>query len=120
MFVYFSYAAGMIYTKEVLDRETHSHYWLTVYAQDAGAVPLSSMAEVYIEVDDVNDNVPRTVEPVYYPSVLEGSPNGTSVIKLEAFDLDGSANNLFTYDITVGNPQGFFSIDRISGGHFWT
>ena len=31
---------GVIRTNERLDRETQSLYWLTVYAQDSGAVPL--------------------------------------------------------------------------------
>ena len=106
---------GMIFTKEVLDRETQPFYWLTIYAQDAGLVPLRSFTEVLILVDDVNDNVPQTAEPVYYPTVLEGRPEGTKVIQLEAFDLDDSANGVLTFEITSGNPQGFFQIDRTTG-----
>lgn len=104
----------MIYAKEPLDRETQSYYWLTVYAQDSAAVPRSSFVEVLIEVDDVNDHRPQTAEPVYYPSVLEGSRPGTEVIQLQAFDHD-VVNGGLTYDITSGNPQGFFAIDRVTG-----
>ncbi len=106
---------GYVRTTEILDRETQSHYWLTIYAQDRGTVPLSSMVEVLIEVEDVNDNVPQTLEPVYYPAVMENSPEGTSVVKLEASDHDGSRNNRFSYEITSGNPQGFFHIDGRTG-----
>ena len=106
---------GTIFTKDVLDRETQAFYWLTVYAQDSGVVPLSSFTEVFIEVDDVNDNVPQTADPVYYPTVLEGSPEGTSVLRLEAFDQDSTANGALTYEITSGNPQGFFAINRTTG-----
>jgi protocadherin Fat 1/2/3 len=105
----------MIYTKEVLDRETHPFYWLTVYAQDSGLIPLSSFTEVYIEVDDINDNAPQTSDPVYYPTVPEQSPEGTSVFRLEAFDHDSTANGALTYEITSGNPQGFFVINRTTG-----
>ena len=100
---------------EILDRETQSHYWLTIYAQDHGTVPLSSMVEVLIDVEDVNDNVPQTIEPVYYPGVMENSPEGTSVVKLEAYDQDESRNNRINYEITSGNPQGFFRINHLTG-----
>ncbi|KAK2155346.1 hypothetical protein LSH36_242g04005 [Paralvinella palmiformis] len=105
---------GNIRTTEILDRETQSHYWLTIYAQDHGTVPMSSMVEVLVEVEDVNDNVPQTIEPVYYPGVMENSPEGTSVVKLEAYDQDESRNNRISYEITSGNPQGFFRIDRMT------
>jgi len=105
----------MIYAKQVLDRETESYYWLTVYAHDSAAVPRSSFVDVLIEVDDVNDNRPQTPQPVYHASVLEGSRDDTDVIQLDAFDHDDTANGGLTYDITSGNPQGFFSIDRLTG-----
>ena len=105
----------MIRTNGILDRETKSSYWLTVYAQDSGTVSLSAMLHVYIEVTDINDNIPQTYEPVYSPAVPENSPANTSVLQLSAYDLDGSTNSQLTYRITSGNPQGFFHIDLTSG-----
>ena len=107
----------MIRTNVVLDRESQPHYWLTVYAQDDGTVPKSSAAEVYIEVTDVNDNIPQTEEPVYFPTVPENSADGTSVIQLQAVDKDTAPNNQIQYKITSGNPQGFFRIDSTTGKH---
>ncbi|XP_042697901.2 protocadherin Fat 1 isoform X7 [Chrysemys picta bellii] len=106
---------GVIETADLLDRETTSHYWLTVYATDQGVVPLSSFIEIYIEVGDVNDNAPQTTEPVYYPEVMENSPKDVSVIQIEAFDPDSSSSEKLTYKITSGNPQGFFSINPKTG-----
>ncbi|XP_061441071.1 protocadherin Fat 1 isoform X1 [Rhineura floridana] len=106
---------GTITTVDLLDRETTSHYWLTVYATDHGVVPLSSFIELYIEVGDVNDNAPQTTHPVYYPEVMENSPKDTSVIQIEAFDADSSSNDKLTYKITSGNPQGFFFINPKTG-----
>lgn len=105
----------MIYTRQSLDRETQMHYWLTVYAQDMGLVPLSSMAEIYIEIDDVNDNAPQTENPVYYTTVLEGSAVHTSVLQLVAYDLDELSSNHIVYDITSGSAQEFFAINRTTG-----
>lgn len=106
---------GVIETSDRLDRESASHYWLTVYATDQGVVPLSSFIEIYIEVEDVNDNAPQTSEPVYYPQVMENSPKDVAVVQIEAFDPDSSSNDRLTYKITSGNPQGFFSIHPKSG-----
>lgn len=37
---------GQIKTNAVLDVESKQHYWLTVYAQDHGVVPMHSRLEV--------------------------------------------------------------------------
>lgn len=107
--------AGIIRTQELLDHETTAHYWLTVYAMDRGVVPLSAFVEVYIEVQDVNDNAPQTSEPVYYPSVVENSPKDVSIIQINAFDPDTKASDRLSYRITSGNPQGFFAINPRTG-----
>ncbi|XP_064201137.1 protocadherin Fat 1-like isoform X1 [Anguilla rostrata] len=107
--------SGVIRTEELLDHETAPHYWLTVYATDRGAVPLSSFVEVFVEVEDVNDNAPQTSEPVYYPSVAENSPKDVSVIRVEAFDPDTRSGDRLSYRITSGNPQGFFAINPKTG-----
>ncbi|XP_058804510.1 fat-like cadherin-related tumor suppressor homolog isoform X2 [Phymastichus coffea] len=105
---------GNIKTKAILDVEAKSGYWLTVYAQDHGVVPLSSKLQVYVEVLDENDNIPLTEQPVYYPSVLENSPAGISVLQLRAFDKDVTQQD-FTYSISSGNAEGYFLINSSSG-----
>lgn len=106
---------GVLVTNDLLDRETTSHYWLTVYATDLGVVPLSSFVEIYIEVEDINDNAPQTTEPVYFPEVMENTPKDVSVIRIEAFDPDTSSSDKLTYKISSGNPQGFFTINSKTG-----
>uniref|UniRef100_UPI00398E8ED6 protocadherin Fat 1a isoform X3 n=1 Tax=Pristiophorus japonicus TaxID=55135 RepID=UPI00398E8ED6 len=106
---------GIIKTAELLDRETTSHYWLTVYATDLGVVPLVSFIEVYVEIEDVNDNAPQTSEPVYYPEVMENTPKDMSVVQIEASDPDSSSSDRLSYKITSGNPQGFFIINQKTG-----
>lgn len=113
-FFFFS-SVGVIRTQELLDHETTPHYWLTVYAMDRGVVPLSAFVEVFIEVQDVNDNAPQTSEPVYYPSVMENSPKDVSIIQINALDPDAKASDKLTYKITSGNPQGFFAINAKTG-----
>lgn len=106
---------GDLCTAAVLDCEAKSHYWLTVVAQDRAAVPLTSRLELYIEVNDVNDNVPLTREPMYSPAVVENSSEGTVVIQLEAYDLDHNPNQKLRFSISGGDPQRHFVIDAESG-----
>ncbi|KAL0973926.1 hypothetical protein UPYG_G00213030 [Umbra pygmaea] len=107
--------SGVIQTQELLDHEATSRYWLNIYATDLGVVPQSSFVQVYIEVEDVNDNAPQTSEPVYYPEIMENSPRDVSVIQVEAIDPDSGSSAQLSYKITAGNPQGFFSIDHNTG-----
>ena len=106
---------GVIRTKQILDRESVPFYWLTIYAQDRGSVPRTAVAEVYVAVEDVNDNLPQPIQPVYYPHVQENSPANVTVVLVEAVDLDDAANSHLTYYITGGNPQGFFAIETETG-----
>lgn len=107
---------GVIYTSSILDCERQDSYWLTVYAVDQGVVPLSTSIEVYVQVEDINDNAPLTSEPIYHPYVLENSPKDVSVVRVQATDPDITSfpNNL-TYRITAGNPQNFFTISSKTG-----
>ena len=106
---------GNIKTQAVLDRETKKSYWLIVIGQDHGAVPLASRLDIFIEVLDVNDNVPMTEKPVYHPSISENSKPWTPILTLKATDKDDAEKKLLTFTIISGNPQSLFNIDRASG-----
>lgn len=108
--------AGIIYTTGTLDCETQDSYWLTVYATDRGVAPLSTSIEVFIQVEDVNDNAPLTSDPIYHPYIPENSPKDVSIIQIQAEDPDATAvNSRLTYRITAGNPQNFFTIGQSTG-----
>ncbi|XP_015235244.1 PREDICTED: protocadherin Fat 3-like [Cyprinodon variegatus] len=107
---------GVIYTAGTLDCETKNSYWLTVYATDRGAAPMSASVEVFIQVEDVNDNAPLTSDPIYHPVIKENSPKDVSVIRIQAQDPDlTAAPTRLSYRISAGNPQNFFSINPKTG-----
>ncbi|XP_076257504.1 FAT atypical cadherin kugelei isoform X3 [Rhynchophorus ferrugineus] len=106
---------GVIKTTAILDIETKSHYWLTVFAQDHGVVPLFTSVEIYIEIVNENDNIPLSEYPVYYPVVREDSPAGSSVLQIKASDRDKDPNQQISYKIASGNPEGFFAINSTTG-----
>ncbi|PIK37076.1 putative protocadherin Fat 1 [Apostichopus japonicus] len=103
---------GIIRTKAVLDRESQSHYWLTVYAQDNAAVPLHSIVEVYIQVSDVNDNAPFPTLPVFRGYIPENSAAGTDIIRVEVEDLDETESQNITFEIPSKKIRRMFQIDR--------
>uniref|UniRef100_A0A8C2GD79 FAT atypical cadherin 3a n=1 Tax=Cyprinus carpio TaxID=7962 RepID=A0A8C2GD79_CYPCA len=107
---------GVIYTTDLLDRETQDSYWLTVYATDLGVVPQSAALQVYIQVEDVNDNAPLTSEPMYHATIPENSPKDQSIIQIQAQDPDAMATEpRLSFRISSGNPQNFFSINPRTG-----
>ncbi|XP_033996219.1 protocadherin Fat 3 [Trematomus bernacchii] len=107
---------GVIYTAGILDCETKDSYWLSVFATDRAVTPQSSSIEVFIQVEDVNDNAPLTSDPIFHPVVMENSPKDVSIIRIQAQDPDLTAiPSRLSYRITAGNPQNFFSINPRTG-----
>ncbi|XP_063303933.1 protocadherin Fat 2 [Pelobates fuscus] len=106
---------GIIRTEVALDRESVSSYWLTIYATDLGSIPLFSVTEVYIEVTDVNDNIPQMSKAVYYASIMENSPPHISVLQLEASDADFISTGKLSFSFSSGNSQGFFTLNPQTG-----
>ncbi|CAG5134646.1 unnamed protein product, partial [Candidula unifasciata] len=100
-----------IRTSQVLDRETAPHYWLTVIAQDRALVPQFARLEVLIEVIDVNEKIPLSLEPAYYASVEENNSIIKNVVQIQATDGDDDGSQPLLFSITSGNPQNFFTID---------
>lgn len=67
------------------------------------------VTQVFIEVEDVNDNAPVAGQPSYTASVPENCAARTEVLRVSAADLDG---HTLTFDIISGNTAGHFSIDN--------
>nr|XP_054754585.1 protocadherin Fat 4-like [Lytechinus pictus] len=101
---------GAFRLQQTLDYEVKQHYYLTVTATDKGSSPRSSMATVYINVEDVNDNDP-IYNPVYYSEeVPEDVAIGTSVVSLTATDLDSGLNGELQFSIVSGDPSKRFTV----------
>ncbi|XP_022108017.1 protocadherin Fat 1-like isoform X2 [Acanthaster planci] len=106
---------GTIRTAELLDRESIPYFWLTVYGQDHGAVPLHSILEVFIRIGDVNDNSPIPTKAIFEAYIPENSPALEEVIRVEATDPDETSNQALTYEITSGNAYRHFAINSYTG-----
>ncbi|XP_034029812.1 neural-cadherin [Thalassophryne amazonica] len=109
--------SASILVAENLDYETTRFFTLRVRVQNVAAVPLASFTTVYVNVTDVNDNVPFFLSSTYEATVPEGAVIGTSVAQVSATDLDSGLHGQIHYVILKdesGDSQ-FFSIDSNSG-----
>ncbi|KAM3866659.1 protocadherin alpha-4-like [Diretmus argenteus] len=75
-----------------LDRESTSHYNVTVTATDEGTPPLSSTTVITVHIHDVNDNAPSFTDAVLNVYVKENSPTGAVLYTITAFDPDSDGN----------------------------
>ncbi|KAL6117350.1 fat2 [Pungitius sinensis] len=107
--------SGLIVTKQVLDHENTKHFHFKVKATDNGSVPLSSEAQVFINVTDVNDNPPDFVSSQYDVSLDELAKCGHVVIKIQASDPDSVDLEHLKYKILSGNEGRYFNINESSG-----
>ena len=104
---------GVITTKALIDRENRTFYDLVVKATDQGSSPLSSLSHVFVNIVDVNDNIPAFRGP-YTVDVNEDEKVGSVVKRVVAVDTD--ENPRLVYFFTNGkNSQGAFHIDRFTG-----
>ncbi|XP_015205229.1 protocadherin alpha-8-like isoform X22 [Lepisosteus oculatus] len=83
----------------VLDRESVSHYNVSITAQDEGTPPLSSTRVIAVDISDVNDNAPRFPEKFIDAYIKENSPAGAVMCTLSAFDPDLHENAELTYSL---------------------
>ena len=70
---------------------------------------------MFIEVEDENDHIPLTLEPIYWASVAENSGPKTPVIRIDAVDGDHNGRQTLRFQLKAGNPQSLFDIDPKTG-----
>ncbi|XP_076332831.1 LOW QUALITY PROTEIN: protein dachsous-like [Tachypleus tridentatus] len=109
------YETGLLSIAKSLDREHRHFYELNITAFDHGKPARSTSQVINIHVEDINDNPPQFRQHIYKARVSEGSPIGTSVIKVEAFDKDLGHNGNLTYIIPKGIADDKFTINGQSG-----
>ncbi|XP_050928275.1 protocadherin alpha-8 isoform X27 [Lates calcarifer] len=84
---------------KTLDRETKKSHTLLVTAVDGGKPSKSGTAELIVDVLDINDNMPVFNEETYTVRLEENVPIGTTVIKVNASDLDEGSNGEIIYSL---------------------
>uniref|UniRef100_A0A3B3Z2Y3 Cadherin domain-containing protein n=1 Tax=Poecilia mexicana TaxID=48701 RepID=A0A3B3Z2Y3_9TELE len=85
--------------KKALDREQQAVHNLILTAVDGGVPTRTGTASIIVRVLDVNDNAPSFDKDQYVVDVMENSPIGSLVIKLNATDLDEGVNGEVEYSL---------------------
>ncbi|KAL7984685.1 hypothetical protein Chor_003255, partial [Crotalus horridus] len=104
--------------EKTLDRERVAVHNLILTAEDGGTFPRSSTVQIAVHVLDANDNHPVFDKPTYNVRLVENSPPGTLVIKLNATDFDEGSNGQVRYSLSSHNSEALcriFAIDNITG-----
>ncbi|NXF73052.1 CAD19 protein, partial [Sclerurus mexicanus] len=102
---------GVIRMASQMDRETKDQYLVIIQAKDMVGQPgaFSATATVTINLSDINDNPPKFQQRLYYMSVSEESPVGTTIGKIFAEDSDIGENAAMNYSIE-GDSSDVFDI----------
>lgn len=111
---------GVIHTLLPIDRETIDTFRLTVVATDQAqpvSTRLSADKLVTVIVEDVNDNAPIFVSmnAAVLPSQSPNNKDATTIMTVNARDLDSATNGLVTYELVSGNSD-LFWLDQSTGG----
>nr|XP_020040626.1 cadherin-related family member 1 isoform X2 [Castor canadensis] len=104
-------STGLIYTQPWanLDAEATARYNFYVKAEDMEGK--YSLAEVFVNLLDVNDHYPQFGKSIQEKTMVLGTP-----LKIEATDQDAEEpNNLVDYSITHAEPANVFDIDAHTG-----
>ncbi|XP_032438546.1 cadherin-13 isoform X2 [Xiphophorus hellerii] len=112
---------GDVSVSRSLDREAIDSYQLEVSATDFSGNVIEGPVILVVTVIDQNDNRPIFKESRYTGEVLEGSPTGTTVMTMTAFDADDPStdNAVLRYNIIRQSPDkpspNMFYIDAEKG-----
>ncbi|KAL3973016.1 FYVE, RhoGEF and PH domain containing 5/6 [Sarotherodon galilaeus] len=104
--------------QRVLDREKQSVIKITLTAIDGGTPAKSGSMTIIINVLDINDNPPVFSQRLYKARVYENVKIGTSIITLNATDVDEGQNGKVIYsfsEVGQGKQTDLFSIDEQTG-----
>ncbi|XP_072573212.1 uncharacterized protein [Paramormyrops kingsleyae] len=93
-----------------LDREKQSVIQLLLTAVDGGTPPRSGTSEIIISVLDINDNPPAFSSSLYKARIYENVPPGTSLITLNATDVDEGLNSDIVYSFSKHEQEQILDI----------
>ncbi|XP_074505027.1 protocadherin alpha-8-like [Sebastes fasciatus] len=100
--------------QKALDREAAGIKSLVLTALDGGKPPKSGTMTIVVNVLDVNDNTPNFSQDVYSVTLSENAPVGTTVIQVNATDLDEGQNGEVYYSFGSSVSNKLFTIFDIN------
>ncbi|CAL1292837.1 unnamed protein product [Larinioides sclopetarius] len=110
-FFHIDNTSGVISVKSRVDYESVQEVIFKVVAYDTGIPQMSASALITAKVLNINDNDPMFDQSSYHATVPENSPQGTSVIAVNATDSDAGDFGVIRYSL-LGERSLDFTIDQ--------
>nr|XP_020442188.1 protocadherin alpha-8-like isoform X1 [Monopterus albus] len=104
----------VLIVQKSLDRETKGSHSLVLTAVDGGKPPKSGEIIITVNVLDVNDNAPVFSKDIYSVRLDENAPAGTTVIQVNATDLDDGPNGDLVYSFSNSVNRELFKLFEIN------
>ncbi|XP_075959864.1 protocadherin alpha-8-like [Anarhichas minor] len=104
----------ILVVQKTLDRETAGIHSLVLTALDGGKPPKSGTMNILVNLLDINDNAPVFSKDVYSVVLDENSQIGTTVIEVNATDLDEGSNGEVVYSFSNSMNQNILNIFEIN------
>ncbi|XP_042370557.1 protocadherin-10-like, partial [Plectropomus leopardus] len=104
----------ILIVQKSLDREAAGSHSLVLTALDGGKPPKSGEMTIEVNVLDVNDNTPVFSQDVYSVMLDENAPVGTTVIQVNATDLDEGPNGDVVYSFSNSVNRRLFKLFEIN------
>ncbi|XP_040904728.1 protocadherin alpha-3-like [Toxotes jaculatrix] len=104
--------------RKSLDRETAASHSLVLTALDGGKPPKSGDMNILVNVLDINDKAPVFTQDVYSVMLDENAAVGTTVVQVNATDLDEGPNGDVIYSFSNSMNQNIlnlFDINPLTG-----
>nr|XP_023649995.1 protocadherin alpha-8-like [Paramormyrops kingsleyae] len=108
---------GEIKVKGLVDYELEHIYEINIEASDAGPVPLSTHCNVFVHVEDMNDNRPEIDITSQSSQIPENAPVGTVVALIGVTDLDSGVNGQVVCTLPEDVP---FELKHSNEDHFYS
>ena len=100
---------GVLFVTQYLDREQEMSYTLQVIASDNSPnINNSAQVNVYVMVNDVNDNSPQCEQDIVTIKLSEYITVWSTIVQLNCSDADQPST--LHYTIVSGNEEGSFSV----------
>eukprot|EP00794_Sanderia_malayensis_P011811 gene11811-13035_t len=108
-------ATGSITVNGTLDREKASLYSLKIKAYEIPSPASFSIADVIIQLNDLNDHKPTFASDLYYYTIDEDKSVGYALSPvLKATDKDATIRNS-AFEYSIIDPTGMFAVDSSNG-----
>ncbi|XP_048580487.1 cadherin-23-like isoform X2 [Nematostella vectensis] len=125
-------STGLISVNSALDRESIDSFRLTVGAFNDEALAFNNTSRreqrnvdasghfydtttIQISLEDINDNRPVFVRPLFVGGIPEGAELNTYIMRITATDADAANFSSVSYRISSGNEGGFFTLESSTG-----